>query len=70
MARLEELEDLRVVLWESIKETPHEKRAPLAAQLRGVLSEISELGGDAAPVERNGLVDFQEALAKRRQSKT
>lgn len=70
MARLEELEDLRVVLWESIRATPEEKRAPLAAQLRGVLSEISELGGDAAPVERNGLVDFQEALAKRKQSKT
>lgn len=69
MSRLEELEDLRVVLWESIRETPFDRRAPLAAQLRGVLTEISELGGDAAPVERNGLVDFQEALARRKQSK-
>lgn len=70
MSRLEELDDLRRLLWESIEGTPPDKRAPLSAQLRGVLTEIAELGGDAAPVERNGLVDFQEALAKRRQSKT
>jgi len=69
MARLDDLEELRRLLWESIGETPPDKRAPLAAQLRGVLAEITELGGDAAPVERNGLVDFQQALAQRQQSK-
>lgn len=68
MSRLDDLEELRSLLWESISETPPDKRAPLAAQLRGVISEISELGGGAAPVERNGLVDFQQELAKRQQS--
>ena len=67
MSRLSDLEELRSILWDSIEETPPDKRAPLIAQLRGVLTEIAEAGGDAAPVERNGLVDFQEALAKRRQ---
>lgn len=69
MASLDDLERLRDLLWESIEETAPDRRAPLAAQLRGTLSEIVELGGDIAPVERNGLVDFQEALAKRKQSK-
>ena len=66
MARIDDLRDLREILWASIKEADPEKRAPLVSQMRGVLAELAELG-DNAGVERTGLIDFQEALAGRKQ---
>lgn len=54
----------------SIEEVDADKRSPLLAQYRALLSEISELEG-ANPDEKaevNGLVILQEELAKRRQS--
>lgn len=67
MARIDDLRDLRELLWLSIREADAEKRAPLVNQMRGVLSELAELG-DGAGGERTGLIDFQEALAERKQS--
>ena len=67
MSRKDKLETLLTIAWDSLGECPPDKRSPLIAQIRGILTELD---GDAAPaqVERNGLVDFQEALAQRRQS--
>lgn len=67
MARIDDLRDLREILWESVKAADPEKRAPLVNQLRGVLSELADLG-DSAGGERTGLIDFQQALAERKQS--
>lgn len=67
MTRRDDLERMRTMLWESIELSPAEKRAPLVAQLRGVVQEL-DASEDASPAERSGLIDFQEALGKRRQS--
>ena len=68
MSRIEELKDLKRIVWDSIAEAPAEKRGPLVAQYRAILQEI-EAGSDAQQGEdRSGLIDFQEALDKRRQS--
>ncbi|WP_353809087.1 hypothetical protein [Agromyces sp. SYSU T00194] len=66
-SRLEELRWLVEVTRDSLAEAPADKRSPLIGQMRALLQEIEELGGrsDAAPAERTGLLDFQEALAKR-----
>lgn len=67
MARIDDLRDLREVVWESIRSADAERRAPLVSQLRGILAELAELG-DGGSSERTGLIDFQEALAERKQS--
>lgn len=68
MSRIEELKDLKKIVWDSISEAPAEKRGPLVAQYRAILQEI-EAGSDPQQGEdRSGLIDFQEALDKRRQS--
>lgn len=69
MSRLEKLRELEVFTLESLEESPVDKRSPLIAQYRAILSEIALLEGDAGEaVESNGLIDFQAALAERRQS--
>ena len=69
MGRLEKLRELEVFTLESLEESPVDKRSPLIAQYRAILSEIALLEGDAGEaVESNGLIDFQAALAERRQS--
>lgn len=70
MSRLEKLRDLEEITRESLDEAAADKRSPLIAQMRGILSEIAELEGSGGGevVESNGLIDFQAALAERRQS--
>lgn len=69
MGRLEKLRELEVFTLDSLEESPVDKRSPLIAQYRAILSEIAALEGDAGEaVESNGLIDFQAALAERRQS--
>ena len=41
--RLDDLKRLREVLWESIEEAPHDKRAPLVARLESVIQQIEAL---------------------------
>jgi len=67
MSRLEDLQQMRQVAWDSLDEAPPVSRAPLLAQLRAIVAEIDELGGGVT-VERNGLIDFQEALAERQRA--
>lgn len=63
--RLEMLQWLRDVTQESIVEAPADKRAALIAQARAIEVELSEIQPDDVGVERNGLSDFQAALAAR-----
>lgn len=70
MSRLEKLRQLEEIAFESIEAADVDKRSPLIGQLRAILTEIEEIEG-ASPgevVESNGLIDFQAALAERRQS--
>ncbi len=68
MDRLAELEWLLATTRESIEQSDPERRAPLIAQMRALTEDIEAAGGgEARPVERNGLIDFQEALAERKQ---
>ena len=67
MSRREDLLWLLDVTRASIEETDSEKRAPLIGQMRAIVAELDSLADDGV-VERNGLIDFQNALAKRRQS--
>lgn len=64
MSRLDDLQVLRGVLIESIAMSDPEKRAPLAAQLRATLKEISELEADT-PAEGGGLSPADEVRARR-----
>lgn len=70
MDRLGKLRMLEEVTLESINEAPVDKRSPLIGQMRAILAEIAELEGTRGGevVESNGLIDFQAALAERRQS--
>lgn len=71
MSRLEKLRELEELTMEAIVSVDPDKRSPLIAQYRAILSEIAELdssGGEA--VESNGLIDFQAALAERRRAAT
>jgi hypothetical protein len=67
MSRRTDLEWLLEIARESINDSEPEKRAPLIGQMRAITSELESLGG-AESAEKGGLIDFQEALAKRRQS--
>jgi len=58
--RLEDLERLRGVLWESIETADPEKRAPLAARLESVIEQIEKL----TPQAKAG--DPVDEIAKRR----
>ena len=70
MSRLKKLRELEELTMEAIVSVDPDKRSPLIAQMRGILSEIAELEGSGGGevVESNGLIDFQAALAERRQS--
>lgn len=70
MDRLAELRWLLDMTRESIEASDPERRAPLIAQMRALVEEIEAAGGgESRPAERNGLIDFQEALADRKQPK-
>jgi len=58
--RLEELDRLRGMLWLSILEAPSDKRAPLAARLESVLTQIEAL----TPAVKTG--DSIDEIAARR----
>lgn len=66
--RLSTLRWLYEVTRASIEEAPADKRSPLIGQMRAIAEEIAVLDADNNGVERNGLIDFTEALAERRQS--
>lgn len=69
MNRLEKLRDLEELTLGSIELSEPEKRSALIGQYRAILAEIAELDiGSGEEVETNGLIDFQAALAERRQS--
>lgn len=70
MNRLEKLRMLEEIALGSINDAPVDKRSPLIGQYRAILAEIAELEGarGGEVVESNGLIDFQAALAERRQS--
>lgn len=67
--RLDTLRWLYDVTQASIEEAPADKRSPLIGQMRAIAEEIAELESESGGGgERNGLIDFTEALAERRQS--
>lgn len=70
MSRLDDLQRLYDLTWDSLDEAPADKRSPLIGQMRAILAEIAELEGSGGGEveETNGLIDFQSALAERRQS--
>lgn len=70
MSRREDLEWMRDIVRTSIESVEPGKRAPLVSQLRHIVAELDAAGGESSTGERSGLIDFQEALSKRRQSKT
>lgn len=59
-ARLDDLKDMRELLWESVKQADPDKRAPLFARLESVIEQIAEL----SPSEKAG--DPVDEIAKRR----
>lgn len=60
MTRLEDLNDLRELLWESIRTVDPDKRAALAARLESVVEQIEKL----TPSAKAG--DPVDEIAKRR----
>lgn len=60
MARLDDLRDLRELLWESLRAADPDKRAPLAARLTDVIEQIERL----SPAAKEG--DPVDEIAKRR----
>lgn len=64
-SRLEELKDLKALLWSSLVEVDADKRSPLAAQWRAASSEIAELEGEAPAVVPVG-DPLDELRAKRK----
>lgn len=66
-SRQETLEWLYEVTRDSITDAPVDKRSPLIGQLRAITQELAEIDSNetAGESERNGLIDFQAALAER-----
>ena len=58
--RLDDLKDMRELLWESVKQADPDKRAPLFARLESVIEQIDAL----SPNEKAG--DPVDEIAKRR----
>lgn len=58
--RLTDLEEMRELLWASVKQADPEKRAPLFARLESVIEQIDKL----APTAKAG--DPVDEIAKRR----
>ena len=61
--RLDDLKDMRELLWASIREAEPDKRAPLFARLESVITQIDQL----APEEKAG--DPVDEIAQRRASR-
>ena len=61
--RLQDLKDLRELLWESLRAADPDKRAPLAARLTDVIEQIEKL----APQAKAG--DPIDEIAKRRSAR-
>lgn len=61
MARIDDLNDMRELLWESVKQADPDKRAPLFARLESVVAQIESL---EPPTEKAG--DPVDEIAKRR----
>ena len=59
-ARLDDLKDMRDLLWESVRQADPDKRAPLFARLESVIEQIDAL----SPNEKAG--DPVDEIAKRR----
>lgn len=59
-ARLDDLKDMRDLLWESVRQADPDKRAPLFARLESVIEQIDSL----SPNEKAG--DPVDEIAKRR----
>jgi hypothetical protein len=59
-ARLDDLKDMRDLLWESVRQADPDKRAPLFARLESVIEQIDNL----SPNEKAG--DPVDEIAKRR----
>ncbi len=64
-SRRDELLWLLDVVRESIMLAPPEKRAALVMQMRGLLAELGEMG-ENGDEQDSRLIDFQQALAARR----
>ena len=62
-ARLDDLNAMRELLWESVKQADPEKRAPLFARLESVLEQIERL----SPTAKVG--DPVDEIAKRRSAR-
>lgn len=48
MARIEDLNDMRELLWESVRQADPDKRAPLFARLESVIAQIEAASPPAA----------------------
>lgn len=59
-SRLDDLQDMRELLWESVRSADPDKRAPLFARLESVIAQIDSL----APEAKAG--DPVDEIAKRR----
>jgi hypothetical protein len=62
VARIDDLNDMRELLWESVKQADPEKRAPLFARLESVVAQIESLS--ASTEKKAG--DPVDEIAKRR----
>jgi hypothetical protein len=62
-ARLNDLKDMRDLLWESVRQADPDKRAPLFARLESVIEQIDDL----SPTEKAG--DPVDEIAKRRSAR-
>lgn len=62
-SRLEDLNDMRELLWESVKQADPDKRAPLFARLESVIEQIEKL----SPAAKVG--DPVDEIAKRRSAR-
>ena len=66
MSHLEDLKKLYKVSWDSINETPPEKRGPLINQCRVMLAEIAELEADIPSETENPLEKLKREREERR----
>lgn len=65
-SRVDTLKWLYTTTMQAIIEAPADRKSALIGQMRAISLELSELGADVSgEPERNGLLDFQQALAER-----
>ena len=68
-SRVDNLRELRDLLWESLKDVPANQRAPLAKQYRDTMAEIAELSGAQKKQVAGKKVDPLDELAARRSAR-